>query len=80
LPGPRALWIVLWALLPALNAGINGLLDAGSRSPIWEQGRLLLFLNYAALTVGIVIALWLDDHDECRAMTVARLILDPLGL
>jgi hypothetical protein len=58
LPGRRRLWIVFWASLPALNAGANLLLDRGSRSPVWEQSDVLVFLNYAALTVGIVIALW----------------------
>jgi hypothetical protein len=52
------LWIVAWALVPALNAGANLLLESESRSPIWEQGDVLVALNYAALTLGVVIALW----------------------
>jgi hypothetical protein len=58
LPAPRPLWIALWALLPPLNAGANLLLDTDSRSPVWEQSGVLVFLNYATLTFAIVITLW----------------------
>ena len=58
LPGRRALWIVAWALLPWLNAGANLLLEEDRRSAVWEQSRLLVVLNYATLTVAIVITLW----------------------
>ena len=57
-PGPRPLGILVWALVPALNAGANLLLDTGSRSAIWEQRRALVVLNYAALSLAIVITLW----------------------
>ena len=57
-PGPRPLVIVVWALVPWLNAGANLLLDTGSRSAIWEQRRALVVLNYAALSLAIVITLW----------------------
>jgi hypothetical protein len=52
------LWIVAWALVPWLNAGANLLLDTGARSAVWEQGRTLVLLNYAALSFAIVITLW----------------------
>jgi hypothetical protein len=58
LPGPRALWIVIWALIPWLNAGANLLLDTGARSAVWEQGTILVILNYAALSLAVVITLW----------------------
>jgi hypothetical protein len=56
LPGPRAAWIAAWALVPWLNAGANVLLD--TEGGVWEQRRALVILNYAALSVGIVVALW----------------------
>ena len=58
LPGPRTLWIVVWALVPWLNAGLNLLLDSDHTSAVWEQGRLLVILNYAALSIAVVIAVW----------------------
>jgi hypothetical protein len=58
LPGARAVWIAVWALVPWLNAGSNLLLETGTRSAIWEQSRALVLLNYAALSVAIAIALW----------------------
>lgn len=58
LPGPRVVWIVVWALVPWLNAGANLLLETGARSAIWEQSRALVVLNYAALSVAVVITLW----------------------
>jgi hypothetical protein len=58
LPGPRARWIVYWALIPWLNAGANLLLKTGTKSAIWDQGRTLLILNNAALSFAIAIALW----------------------
>ena len=57
LPGARALWIALWALVPWLNAGANLLLDTDT-SAVWEQSRLLVFLNYAALSLAVFVALW----------------------
>jgi hypothetical protein len=57
LPGPRALWIAVWALVPWLNAGANLLLDTGERSAVWEQSRVVVILNYAALSFAIVVTL-----------------------
>jgi hypothetical protein len=57
LPGQRLLWVVLWALLPWANAGANLLLDTET-SAVWEQRRALVILNYAALSLAVVITLW----------------------
>jgi hypothetical protein len=58
LPGPRALWICAWALVPWLNAGANLLMDTGARSAVWDQSDLVIVLNYAALSVAVFITLW----------------------
>jgi hypothetical protein len=72
LPGPRALWIAVWALVPWLNAGANLLLETGSRSAIWEQSRALLLLNYAALSFAIAIALWGTRRITRRLETIGE--------
>jgi hypothetical protein len=56
LPGHRWLWVTVWALVPWVNAGLNLLLDL--ESAIWEQSRVLVLLNYAFLSLAIVITLW----------------------
>jgi hypothetical protein len=58
LPGPRALWITAGALVPWLNAGGNLLLETDGTSAVWEQDRVLVILNYAALSLAMVITLW----------------------
>src|SRR5215203_4687501 len=58
LPGPRWAWVLLWALLPWANAGVNLLLDDDARSAVWEQGRVIVVLNYTALSFAIVMTLW----------------------
>ena len=58
LPGPRVLWIAVWALVPWLNAGVNLVLDTEGTSAVWEQSRALVLLNYASLSFAIVITLW----------------------
>ena len=58
LPGPHVVWIGAWALVPWANAGLNLLLDDERTSAVWEQSRTLVTLNYAALSIGVVIALW----------------------
>ena len=57
LPGRRILWIAGWALVPWLNAGANLLLDTGERSAVWEQSRVVAVLNYAALSLAMVVTL-----------------------
>jgi hypothetical protein len=47
---------VAWALLPWANAGANLLLDTET-SAVWEQRRVLVILNYAALTLAVLITL-----------------------
>jgi hypothetical protein len=62
LPGERLLWIGAWAVVPWLNAGANLLLGEEARSAIWEQSRVLIVLNYAALSFAILITLWGTDR------------------
>jgi hypothetical protein len=49
------MWIGVWALVPWANAGANVFL--GTEGVVWEQGNVLIILNYAALSVGIAISL-----------------------
>jgi hypothetical protein len=56
-PGPRSAWILIWALLPWANAGANLLLDTET-SAVWEQRRALVILNYASISLAVVITLW----------------------
>jgi hypothetical protein len=58
LPGPKAIWIAIWALVPWLNAGANILLGSEGTSAVWEQSDVLVVLNYAALSFAVVITLW----------------------
>ncbi|HEX2462668.1 MAG TPA: hypothetical protein VHJ58_21185 [Vicinamibacterales bacterium] len=57
LPGRRIVWIVLWALVPWMNAGLNLLLGT-STSAVWEQSAALVILNYAAISFAVVMSLW----------------------
>jgi hypothetical protein len=82
LPGPRVLWIAVWALLPWLNAGANFLLDTGERSAVWEQSRTLVVLNYAAFSFAVVMTFWGTGRiarrvDELPATTSQALAGDP---
>ena len=70
LPGPRLVWIVAWALVPWLNAGANLLLGTERTSAVWEQGRALVVLNYAALSFAIVITLWGTERIARRLETL----------
>jgi hypothetical protein len=58
LPGDRWVWVTVWALVPWLNAGLNLVLDTENKSAVWEQSRALVLLNYAALSLAVVITLW----------------------
>jgi hypothetical protein len=62
LPGERGLWIAAWALVPWVNAGANLLLGPESRTPVWEQSGAFVVLNYAALSLAVVITLWGADR------------------
>ena len=44
--------------MPWANAGANLLLDEDARSAIWEQSRAVIVLNYAAVSLAIVMGLW----------------------
>jgi hypothetical protein len=57
LPTPRWLWIGIWAIVPWINAGANLLLGDERSSAVWEQGRVLVILNYATLSLAMVITL-----------------------
>lgn len=58
LPGRRVLWIGAWALVPWVNAGANLLLGGDGTSAVWEQSDLFVVLNYAALSLAVVVTLW----------------------
>lgn len=58
LPGKRVVWVVAWALVPWLNGAANLLLDTDSKSAVWEQSGTLVVLNYAAVSVAIVLSIW----------------------
>lgn len=51
------MWVLVWALLPWANAGANLLLDTET-SAVWEQRRGLVILNYAAISLAVVITVW----------------------
>jgi hypothetical protein len=70
LPGSRALWITAWAVVPWLNAGGNLLLETDGTSAVWEQGRVLVILNYAALSIAMVITLWGTGRIARRLETI----------
>jgi hypothetical protein len=80
LPGAPWLWIAVWALVPWLNAGANLLLDTDSKSAVWDQSRTLVLLNYAALSLAIVITLWgtnrIARRLETLRATTAKLLED----
>ena len=54
---PVAERILAHPLVPWLNAGVNLLLDTEGTSAVWEQSRALVLLNYASLSLAIVITL-----------------------
>lgn len=58
LPGRRDIWVALWALVPWANAGINLLLGSARTSAVWEQDAVLVVLNYAAISLAVVLSLW----------------------
>jgi hypothetical protein len=78
LPGPRLVWIAVWALVPWLNAGANLLLDTGERSAVWEQSRTFVILNYAALSLAVAITLWGADRVARRLATFRATVSDVL--
>jgi hypothetical protein len=45
----------VWALVPALNAGANFVLD--TEGVVWEQSDALVVLNYVAVSLAMVITL-----------------------
>jgi hypothetical protein len=80
LPGPRVLCIVVWALVPWLNAGSNLLLETEARSAVWEQSRTLVVLNYAALSLAVVITLWGTERLARRLETLRATLAKALDV
>jgi hypothetical protein len=70
LRGPRELWIAVWVVIPWLNAGANLLIGVEARSAVWEQSGVLVVLNYAALSVAILITLWGNERIARRLETL----------
>jgi hypothetical protein len=70
LPGPRALWIAAWALIPWVNAGANLLLETGERSAVWEQSDVVVILNYAALSLAMVVTVLGAERIARRLQTL----------
>lgn len=56
LPGRRAVWIGLWALVPWANYGANLLLDF--EGGVWDQSDTLIALSYAAVSFAVLVTLW----------------------
>lgn len=76
-PGPRWFWVALWALVPWVNGGLNLLLDTETKSAVWEQSGELVVLNYVALSLAIVLAIWGSARiarrmEELRGVTPFR--------
>lgn len=70
LPGRREFWIAVWAVVPWLNAAVNVLLDTDSKSAVWEQSGTLVLLNYAAVSLAVVITLWGSNRIARRVETL----------
>lgn len=45
-----------------MNAAANLVVEDEARSAVWEQGRTLVVLNYAALSFGVAMAIWGADR------------------
>ena len=58
LPGRSSVWIVIWALVPWVNALVNLSLDEDDRSAVWDQGTAAVVLSYAALSLAMVVTMW----------------------
>lgn len=58
LPGARSAWVAAWALVPWANGAVNLVLDTESKSAVWEQSGTLVVLNYAAVSLAVVLSIW----------------------
>src|SRR5215207_8280084 len=58
LPGERPVQVVIWALVPWANGALNLLLDTKSKSAVWEQSGILVVLNYATVSLAILLSIW----------------------
>src|SRR5918999_498551 len=57
LSGPRILWLVVWMLVPWMNAAVTLTLQAAGKLPAWENPTVQL-LNRAAFSFAIVLSVW----------------------
>jgi hypothetical protein len=72
LPGRRAIWIGVWALVPWLNFAANEAL--GIEGAVWDQSRALVVGSYAAVSFAVIVTLWgtgriADRVDQLLATT-----------
>ena len=58
----------------------NLLLETGERSAVWEQSRLLVVLNYAALSFAVVMALWGTERIAWRLETLRAITSNVLDV
>jgi hypothetical protein len=67
-----------WAAIPWLNAGGNLLLEDEVRSAVWEQSDVFVVLNYASLSLAVVIALVGADRIARRlhSLLTTSVVLD----
>jgi hypothetical protein len=57
LPGPRLLWLAVWALVPWVNVALIFLLQEAGEFPRWED-PVVEVLNRAAFSFAIVLSVW----------------------
>lgn len=77
LPGPAPVWFAVWASIPWLNAGANLLLLADeSRSAVWDRSSWVVAVNYAALSLAMVVTLWGTRHVVRRLEALDREVAD----
>jgi hypothetical protein len=77
LPGPMPFWFVVWVSIPWMNAGANLLLlDDESRSAVWDRSSWVVALNYAALSLAMVVTLWGTRRIARRLERLDREIAD----
>ena len=58
LPGSSWVWIIAFAAVPWINAGINLLLGTERTSAVWEQSTAFIVANYAALSFATGFTFW----------------------
>jgi len=71
-------WLALWALVPWMNAGANLLLAKESRSDVWEQSTTVIVLNYAALSLAVLLTVWGTERIIRRLAALEETVSDVL--